>query len=104
MKEICPVEFIVSMISDKWKISIIYVLISGCKRTSEIKKEMPNISQKVLTEKLKDLEAYKIVERMVGIGYPLKVEYKLTPVGHSLVDLLYDIEEWGNQYIANLEA
>lgn len=74
----CPVEVTLMLISDRWKVLIIRDLLDGTKRYGELKKSVGNISQKVLTTKLRDMEENGLLTRKVYAEVPPRVEYTLT--------------------------
>lgn len=94
----CPVELTVGLIGDKWKILIIRDLLTGTKRFGELKKSLNNITQKVLTNKLREMEASGLVKRKVYSEVPPRVEYSLTVTGLSLKPILDSMVIWGNNY------
>lgn len=95
---LCPVETTLLIISDKWKVLIIRDLLTGTKRFGELKKSVGNISQKVLTSNLRDMENKGVLKRTVYAEVPPKVEYTLTEIGYSLKPILKSMEEWGSYY------
>ena len=100
---LCPVETTLNLIGNKWKILIIRDLLSGAKRFGELRKGIAwakdqNISQNVLTQNLRELEAAKLIKRKVYAEVPPKVEYSLTPLGESLKSVLKSLEIWGTSY------
>lgn len=95
---LCPVETTLSLIENKWKIMIIRDLLDGTKRFGELKKTVGNISQKVLTANLREMEAAGLLVRKVYAEVPPRVEYTLTEVGESLKSVLDAMVEWGNNY------
>lgn len=96
----CPVEVTLSMISNRWKTLIIRDLLEGTKRFSELQRSVGGISQKVLTQNLRAMEADGLVTRVVFAEVPPRVEYSLTPVGQSLEMVLDAMSEWGEEYKA----
>ena len=94
----CPVELTLLLISNKWKVLIIRDLLDGTKRFSELKKSINNISQKVLTSNLREMEENNLLTRKVYPEVPLRVEYTLTNIGYSLKTLLDDMDKWGTWY------
>ena len=80
----CPVELTLLLISNKWKVLIIRDLLDGTKRFSELKKSINNISQKVLTSNLREMEENDLLTRKVYPEVPPRVEYTLTDIGYSL--------------------
>lgn len=94
----CPVEITMSLIGDKWKVLIIRDLLTGTKRFGELKKSLNGITQKVLTNNLRQMEASGLVNRKVYAEVPPKVEYSLTDTGWSLKPVLDSMREWGNNY------
>ena len=94
----CPVELTLLLISNKWKVLIIRDLLDGTKRFSELKKSINNISQKVLTSNLRELEENNLLTRKVYPEVPPRVEYTLTNIGYSLKTLLDDMDKWGTWY------
>ncbi len=94
----CPVEITMGLIGDKWKILIIRDLLTGTKRFGELKKSLTGISQKVLTNNLRDMEKSGLVHREVFAEVPPRVEYSLTDTGWSLKSVLYSMVEWENNY------
>ena len=91
----CPVELTLLLISNKWKVLIIRDLLEGTKRFSELKKSITNISQKVLTSNLREMEENELLTRKVYPEVPPRVEYTLTDIGYSLKPLLDDMDKWG---------
>ena len=94
----CPVEVTLSLIGDKWKILIIRDLLDGTKRFSQLKKSLPGISQKVLTQNLRAMEESGLLHREVFAEVPPRVEYTLTPRGYSIKPILMSLAEWGKDY------
>ena len=94
----CPVELTLLLISNKWKVLIIRDLLEGTKRFSELKKSINNISQKVLTSNLREMEENELLTRKVYPEVPPRVEYTLTDIGYSLKPLLDDMDKWGTWY------
>ena len=94
----CPVELTLLLISNKWKVLIIRDLLDGTKRFSELKKSINNISQKVLTSNLREMEENDLLTRKVYPEVPPRVEYTLTDIGYSLKTLLDDMHKWGTWY------
>ena len=94
----CPVELTLLLISNKWKVLIIRDLLDVTKRFSELKKSINNISQKVLTSNLREMEENDLFTRKVYPEIPPRVEYTLTDIGYSLKTLLDDMDKWGTWY------
>ncbi|AEI44769.1 winged helix-turn-helix transcriptional regulator [Paenibacillus mucilaginosus] len=94
-----PAEATIEVIGGKWKTLILCHLSYGPKRTSELKKAMPDITQKMLTQQLRELEEDGMILRTVYNQVPLKVVYELTETGESLQSILDQMCEWGEKYI-----
>jgi len=94
-----PVEATLDVIGGKWKTLILCHLTDGAKRTSELKKLMPDITQKMLTQQLRELEEDEIIIRTVYNQVPPKVVYEISELGESLKPILDQMCEWGEQYI-----
>ncbi|MFD2828871.1 winged helix-turn-helix transcriptional regulator [Corticicoccus populi] len=94
-----PVEATLDVIGGKWKVVILCHLIKGEKRTNEFKKLMPRITQKMLTQQLRELEADGVVKRKVFEQVPPKVIYSLTDYGWSLKPILDNMCSWGESHI-----
>ncbi|MFC0523067.1 winged helix-turn-helix transcriptional regulator [Pontibacillus salicampi] len=96
---ICPkFEKAVSIISQRWSALIIYQLLAGPQRNSTIK-EAIGISGRLLSERLKDLEAEGIIKREVFPETPVRIEYSLTEKGRCLEPLMRDMKEWSEQWV-----
>lgn len=94
----CPVATTVSLIGSKWKLLIIRNLLVRPWRFNELQKNLEGISQKVLTDSLRSMEADGIVTRTVYPEVPPRVEYALSELGESLRPLISDMESWGLSY------
>lgn len=94
----CPVETTLSLIGDKWKVLILRDLMDGTKRFGELKRSVEDISQKVLTSQLKDMQNCGLVNRQAFPEVPPRVEYSLTELGRSLKPVLDSLSKWGSEY------
>ncbi len=99
-KEACQAKLRASrdaleVIQGKWRIPIIVSLTYGNKRFGEIKKDIEDISPKMLSQELKELEMNKLISRTLYDSMPVTVEYALTPLGASLNNLLQELLQWG---------
>lgn len=94
----CPVETTLLLIGDKWKVLILRDLMEGTKRFGELKKSIGAISQKVLTQQLREMEEDGLVARKVYAEVPPKVEYSLTEDGFSLKPIIESMYAWGKLY------
>ena len=92
---ILPVSDAISVLSGKWKLPIIISLQFGNKRFSEIAKDIPKITDRMLSKELRDLEMNKLIKRTVYDSVPVIVEYSLTEYGESLDDLIQELYKWG---------
>ncbi len=96
----CPVETTLTLISDKWKVLILRDLMLGSKRFGELKRSVGNVSQKVLTAQLREMEQNGLLIRTVYPEVPPRVEYALTELGRSLKPILDALYSWGEEYKA----
>ncbi|MGW9529770.1 winged helix-turn-helix transcriptional regulator [Paenibacillus terrae] len=94
----CPVAKTVEVIGGKWKGVILYHLTTGPLRYNEIRRTLPNITQRMLTLQLRELERDGIVHREIYNENPPHVEYSLTPLGDTLRPLLDFMRDWGIFY------
>ncbi|WP_417683869.1 winged helix-turn-helix transcriptional regulator [Roseibium sp.] len=92
----CSVEATLSLIDGKWKGVILYHLLEGKMRFNEIRKRLPSVTQRMLTNQLRALEADGLISRTVYPVIPPKVEYDLTRLGHSLAPVIMALKEWGD--------
>ncbi|WP_371375022.1 winged helix-turn-helix transcriptional regulator [Sporomusa aerivorans] len=99
-KYICSLDYAVSLIKGKWKAVIICHLNDHTYRFSELQRKLQGISEKVLTEKLRELEEAALVERLSYPEIPPRVEYRLTPFGFRLFTVLYSLQHWSDEYIS----
>lgn len=99
----CPVATTVQLIGSKWKLLILRNLLVRPWRFNELKKSLDGISQKVLTDALRAMEADGIVERTVYPEVPARVEYSLTELGETLRPVLKSMESWGLDYKRRME-
>lgn len=100
----CPVATTVSLIGSKWKLLIMRNLLARPWRFNELQKSIDGISQKVLTEALRSMEADGIVIRTVYPEVPPRVEYALTELGESMRPIIKSMESWGMAYKEQLQT
>lgn len=94
----CPAEFTLSMIGGRWKIPLIFHLLAGPKRFSELARALRGVTQKMLTQQLREMERDGLVERKVYAQVPPRVEYALTPLGRSLQPVVDAMCQWGEAH------
>lgn len=94
----CPVEVTLTLMDNRWKTLILRDLLTGTKRFSQLKRSLCGISQKVLTQNLRAMEANGIVNREIFAEVPPRVEYSLTKTGRSLSPVLNILAQWGDAY------
>ena len=100
----CPIETTMTLISNRWKVLILWDLLGGVKRFGELKKLLGGVSQKVLTANLRQMEEAGLLTRTVYAEVPPRVEYALTETGRSLRPVLEAMLEWGTRYKAGTAA
>lgn len=94
----CSMELTLDLIGGKWKSLILWHLGDTTLRFSELRKTIPQITPKMLTQQLRELEESGLVSRYIYTQIPPKVEYSLTPAGKSLLPILATMCEWGMSY------
>jgi DNA-binding HxlR family transcriptional regulator len=94
----CEVETTLQVIGGRWKVLIIRELMTDVRRFGELQRGLPGITQKMLTQQLRELENDGIVHREVYPQIPPKVEYSLTDLGETLKPILYMMHEWAAKY------
>ena len=99
IKQNCPIGATLKILSGKWKVLILFSLYDGTKRFNELRREIPNITQRMLTNQLRELEEDKIINRKVYPEVPPKVEYSLTDIGKTLGPVFERLKTWGECYI-----
>ena len=93
-----PVELSLDVIGGKWKMPIIWRLREDTLRYGEIRKSLPKVTHKMLTQQLRELESDEIIIRKVYPEVPPKVEYSLTLLGKSVIPVIDLLREWGEEY------
>jgi len=96
----CTVSITADVIGGKWKPMILYYLEGGTRRFGELHRLIPAASKKMLTQKLRELEADEIIRRQVYAEVPPRVEYSITRHGASLTPILKLMSAWGNKHRA----
>lgn len=94
----CPVATTVQLIGSKWKLLILRDLLTGKKRYNELKRSLPDISQKILTASLKSMVNDGLVIRTAYPEVPPRVEYSLSELGESMRPVIQSMETWGSYY------
>ncbi|WP_405155080.1 winged helix-turn-helix transcriptional regulator [Paenibacillus sp. FSL K6-0108] len=97
-EEGCPVEYTLDVIGGKWKGVLLYHMIEGPIRFNEFRRICPNITQRMLTLQLRELEEDGIVHREVYPQVPPKVEYSLSEFGRTLVPIIMEMKIWGEKH------
>ncbi|WP_294187369.1 helix-turn-helix domain-containing protein [uncultured Clostridium sp.] len=97
--EVCPMILVHKLISGKWKILILWYLVNGPLRFSDLKRKLPNVTQKMLTNQLRSLEEDNLIYRNVYPEVPPKVEYGLTEIGAKIIPVLEAMHNYGKEYI-----
>jgi len=94
----CAVETTLDIIGGRWKVLILHELFQGVKRFNELHRSLNGVTQKMLTQQLRELEDAGIIHREVYPQVPPKVEYSLTPLGRTLEPILDAMHAWGQRY------
>lgn len=94
----CEVESTIKVIGGRWKVLIIRELMTDVRRFGELQRALSGITQKMLTQQLRELEEDGIINRQVYPQIPPKVEYSLTTLGETLKPILSAMHEWGVKY------
>ncbi|MCA9260754.1 MAG: helix-turn-helix transcriptional regulator [Planctomycetales bacterium] len=94
----CPIKTTLDVIGGKWTPLILYSLKGGTMRFSELRRSVPDVTQKMLTDRLRELEIDGIVKRKVYPQVPPKVEYSLTAYGRTLSPILEAMASWGTKH------
>lgn len=98
---ICPVASALELIGGKYKALILWRLADGKQRFSQLHKNIPQATPKMLTQQLRELESDGLVSRQVFPVIPPHVEYSLTKLGYSVMPVLTAIRDWGEEYLAS---
>lgn len=98
MRMLQPVTDALYVLNGKWKLPILISLSFGVRRFGEIAKDIPRITDRMLSKELRELEANLLVKRMVYDSKPVVVEYSLTEYGRSLDDVIEALQKWGMQH------
>ncbi|TVV45874.1 helix-turn-helix domain-containing protein [Thalassolituus sp. C2-1] len=99
----CPVEATLELIGGKWKGVILYHLLDGTHRFNELRRIMPDITQRMLTRQLRELEACQLISRTVYAEVPPRVEYSLTEYGRTLESVIQALRGWGMQHLTAVQ-
>lgn len=94
----CGFRIAIEVMGGKWKPYIIYELLDSPKRPSQLQRRMPEASERVIAQQLKELIEYGVVEKKVINPVCKHSEYRLTDLGHSLIPIIEQLREWGNNY------
>ena len=100
----CSVERALSLIDGKWKIVILYKLLKGTLRFNELRRQIPDVTQRMLTNQLRELEADGLLIRKVYPEVPPRVEYSLSARGRSLEPVIMALKNWGDMNLSSPEA
>ena len=100
----CSVESVIGVIGGRWKCVVLFHLSHGTLRFGELRRALPNVTQRMLTLTLRELEEDGLIRRTIYAEVPPRVEYDLTPWGKSLEPILLAMREWGERYKRRIEG
>ena len=98
------ISHLLQRIGDKWTVLVATTLAGGSKRFNELRREIPSVSQRMLTLTLRNLERDGLVSRTVTPTIPPRVDYELTDLGHSLVPALNQLQQWALEHVADIHG
>jgi DNA-binding HxlR family transcriptional regulator len=99
-----PFQRAIELIGKRWTGAVIRALMSGAARFNQLLMGIPGISDRVLTERLRELETEGLVQRLVDPGPPVRVSYRLTPRGRALSPVIASIDAWAADWLAPPES
>jgi len=100
---VCPARHVLAVIADKWSLLLIHALShGGTLRTAELRRRVEGISEKMLIQTIRRLERFGLVARQAYAEVPPRVEYSLTPLGHSLSEPIRAIDHWVERNVAEI--
>ena len=102
-RSICPSRQVLKRVGDKWTVLIIGILERGTVRFGSLRREVEGISQKMLTQTLRNLERDGLIEREVFAEVPVRVQYSLTEIGRSLIPVLKPLIQWSEAHLIEIE-
>ena len=97
----CPIEEVMRVLSGRWPTLLLYYLKQGTRRFSDLRRDNPRVSHRILSLELRKLKEAGIVRRTAHPGYPLRVDYDLTSAGRKLVPLIDGLGAWWNETAAH---
>ena len=100
----CAVEATISLIDGKWKCVVLFHLLRGTARFNGLRRLVPGVTQRMLTNQLRELEADGLIVRKIYAQVPPKVEYSLSPLGRSMEPVLLALKAWGSANMALFTA
>lgn len=100
----CPSRQVLDLIADKWTVLVIHAIDQEVRRYNELRRMIDGISQKMLTQTLRQLEENGLVKRVVYPVIPPKVEYSLTELGKTLIEAVFVVKQWAEDNIAEVES
>ena len=100
----CGLDLIAEVLYGKWKVLLLWNISQGHLRPSELQRQIPDASRRVINIQLKELEEHGIVEKTIYAVVPPKVEYKLTEFGKTLLPVIDTMGDWGNQHKEQLQS
>jgi DNA-binding HxlR family transcriptional regulator len=98
----CPSRYLLDRISDKWVTLVLVSLADGPLRFSELSRQLAGVSQKMLTQTLRALERDGLLTRTVTAAVPVRVDYDLTGLGHSLLDPIKHVKAWAEDHVPDV--
>ncbi|MGL5318235.1 MAG: winged helix-turn-helix transcriptional regulator [Bacteroidales bacterium] len=94
----CSLAFVMDVIGDKYKSLILFHLIDGAQRSSDLQRTITGVSNRMFTYSVRSLEKNGLVERIVYPEVPPRVEYELTPLGRSIIPVIQSLDDWGKSF------
>lgn len=104
LDENCPLRQVFDLVGDRWSSSVLFVIGDHVKRYSDLQKQIPGVSKKMLTQTLRNLERYGLVQRKVYAVVPPKTEYRLTTLGKSILKPISTLADWAVKHQKDLKA
>ena len=95
----CPIRDVLDILGGKWAFSIVYALLEGKKRFTELERTIDGINTRMLVKELKSMELNGILTREAFATVPMTVEYSLTEKGKKLEPILFELYKWGKEYV-----